>query len=197
METIETSGVVIGVQSATETGSVAALDVFTVDFGIMKFFSRLRFPIEPACVFEDVALSGTKTTATAGNFHGVKFLSKNHDRMLQNGSLKQAKIFVDTMRNIVFDGVPLEDLLVITKQAIRNFALNFDPNVVLLKGLYLICREEGYAVDIDWLHSLPENDRTLAKEVISSELSHGARAENDISQLEALVSSLRHWTLSV
>jgi hypothetical protein len=166
MGSVETSGMVIGVQKNDST--ILSLDVFTVDYGIMRWFGKIR----PSCnidhMFEDVVIGGRMRTETSGSMSTIEIMSQNTPAMKENGSYGNGKIFVETMRSIVFDGIPLDKLFVITKQAIKNFVLGFNCDVVLVKALYLLCREEGYAVDTIWLGSLEERDRDFAREIIAS-----------------------------
>jgi hypothetical protein len=112
--------------------------------------------------------------------------------MKENGNYQRAEVFVKILRKVTFDGVPLENLFVITKQTIKNFVSNFNADMVLLKALYLLCREEGYAVDSTWMHSLSHCDRALTKSIIASKfdtnIDHGA---------SHLIDSLQTWLLSL
>jgi hypothetical protein len=192
MEAVETFGIVIGAQKNEKLGGSDSFDIFTMDHGIMRWFSRSQSLVGVNCVFEDVKISGSRTTETAGNLHGMEILSKNSDAMRQNGSYEHGKTFIETMRKMVFDGIPMCGLFAITRQAIKNFASNFNADVVLLKALYLLCKEEGYAVDATWINSLSPTDKIFARGVIFLEFDCIT-----FGHASALIDSLRQWMLSL
>ncbi|MDR1890896.1 MAG: hypothetical protein LBQ23_01770 [Puniceicoccales bacterium] len=191
MDTITTAGIVIDVQKNEQSGKILSMDVFTIDYGIMRWFVQTSLDHSRDFMFEDVEIIGNKTTETAGKVYKITTLSDNSNAMRQNGNYQRAKVFVEILRKVIFDGVPLENLFVITKQAIKNFASNFDASMVLLKALYLLCREEGYAVDTTWMNSLSDGDRTLARTIISSKLD--ANVDDGAPRLS---DSLQRWLLS-
>jgi hypothetical protein len=194
-ESVETSGVVIAVQR-DGNGRISSLDVFTEDHGIMRWFNRAPLDDGRDYTFEDVEISGERATATAGKSFVVNVSSNNMARMAANGSQGDAKFFVDVLRGIVFDGVPLDRLFAITKQAIRNFVAEHNAAVVLLKALYLVCREEGYAVDAIWLDSLPNESKSLARGTIAAPLG-GNFPEGSSGAIRPLAESLGRWMLSL
>jgi hypothetical protein len=192
MAMVETFGIVIDVKKNEKSDGISSIDVFTPDSGIVRWFNKSPSGVPLDCTFEEVEITGNRTTETAGNFYGIKILSNNATAMVKNGSYDHAKTFVETLRSVVFDGVPLENLFAITRRTIGNFAAEFDANVVLLKALYLLCREEGYAVDVLWMASLTDSDKIFAKEVILSKFGH---SDND--RAASLTRSLRLWILSL
>ncbi|MDR2778754.1 MAG: hypothetical protein LBB16_00490 [Puniceicoccales bacterium] len=191
MDIIVTAGIVISIQKNEKSGKILSMDIFTIDYGIMRWFIQPPFDHSKDYMFEDIEITGNKTTETAGRMHKIITLSKNSNAMKQNGSYQRAKVFTEILREMTFDGVPLENLFAITKQAIRNFASNFNADMVLLKALYLLCREEGYAVDSAWMNSLSDMDKALAKSIISSRFD--VSIDNKTSYL---VDSLQRWLLS-
>ncbi|MDR1457655.1 MAG: hypothetical protein LBI47_02280 [Puniceicoccales bacterium] len=192
MGTIETIGIVISVQSNEQSKKILSMDVFTIDYGIMRWFIKSPFDHSRDYMFEDVEIVGNKITETAGKVHKMMVLSSNSQAMKQNGNHQGAEVFVKILRKVTFDGVPLENLFMITKQTIKNFASNFNADMILLKALYLLCREEGYAVDSTWMHSLPHCDRILARSIIASRFD--ANIDNKASHL---IDSLQTWILSL
>jgi hypothetical protein len=192
MGTIETTGIVIGIQSNEQWKKILSMDIFTIDYGIMRWFIRSPFDHARDYMFEDVEIIGNKITETAGKVHKMTVLSSNSHAMKQNGNHQGAGVFVKILRKVTFDGVPLENLFMITRQTIKNFASNFNADMVLLKALYLLCREEGYAVDSTWMHSLSPCERMLAKSIIASKFD--ANIDNGASHL---IDSLQTWILSL
>ncbi|MDR1173366.1 MAG: hypothetical protein LBK24_01065 [Puniceicoccales bacterium] len=192
MDHVETSGMVIGVQSSEQSKKILSVDIFTVDYGIMRWFTKSSFDHTKDYMFEDVEVIGNKTTETAGKVHKLMTSSNNSHALKQNGNYQGAEVFVKILRKVTFDGVPMENLFMITKQTIKNFASNFNADMVLLKALYLLCREEGYAVDSTWMHSLSPCDRVLAKSIIASKFD--ANIDHRASHL---IDSLQTWLLSL
>ncbi|MDR2629095.1 MAG: hypothetical protein LBC30_03855 [Puniceicoccales bacterium] len=192
MNTVETSGIVISVQNNEQSKKILSMDIFTIDYGIMRWFIKSPFDHSRDYMFEDVEVIGNKITETAGKVHKLTMLSNNSSTMKQNGNYQGAETFMKILRKITFDGVPMENLFTITKQTIKNFASNFNADMVLLKALYLLCREEGYAVDSIWMHSLSHRDRALAKSIIASKFD--ANIDNGASHL---IDSIRTWLLSL
>ncbi|MDR2432565.1 MAG: hypothetical protein LBD34_02315 [Puniceicoccales bacterium] len=192
MGTIETTGIVISVQSNEQSKKILSMDIFTIDYGIMRWFIKHPFDHSGDYTFEDVEVIGDKVTETAGKMHKMTMLSSNSHAMKENGNHQEAEVFVKILRKVTFDGVPLENLFMLTKQTIKNFASNFNADMVLLKALYLLCREEGYAVDSIWMHSLSHRDRMLAKNIIASKFD--VNIDNRASHL---IDSLQTWILSI
>ncbi|MDR2776989.1 MAG: hypothetical protein LBB17_03025 [Puniceicoccales bacterium] len=192
MDTVEASGIVISVQNNEQSKKILSMDIFTIDYGIMRWFIKSPFDHSKDYMFEDVEVIGNKITETAGKIHKITMLSNNSHTMKDNGNYQVAEVFVKILRKITFDGVPMENLFLITKQTIKNFVSNFNADMVLLKALYLLCREEGYAVDSIWMHSLSSHDRTLAKSIIASRFD--ANIDNKASHL---INSLQTWILSL
>jgi hypothetical protein len=195
-ENVETLGIVIGVLK-DGSGEVSSADVFTVDYGITRWFNRTPRGSMTDCLFEDVEILGQKITETAGRLYGMKILSSNGNRMKKNGSYDHGKTFLTTLRSLVFDGIPLDSLFIITGQAIKNFSAGFDKNSVLFKALYLLGKEEGYAVEATWMNSLAETDRILASDVICSGLPEISLPSDKMDSIEKLINSLQRWMLSL
>ncbi|MDR1528659.1 MAG: hypothetical protein LBS22_03705 [Puniceicoccales bacterium] len=192
MDTVETTGMVISVQKNEQSKKILSMDIFTIDYGIMRWFIKSPFDHSRDYMFEDVEVIGNKITETAGKVHKLTIVSNNSHAMEENGNYQGAEVFVKILRKVTFDGVPLENLFVITRQTIKNFASNFNADMVLLKALYLLCREEGYAVDSTWMNSLPPCDRVLAKSIIASKFD--ANIDHRASHL---IDSLQTWILSL
>ncbi|MDR2737366.1 MAG: hypothetical protein LBB18_00275 [Puniceicoccales bacterium] len=192
MEPVGAFGIAIDAKLDERLGRISSIDVLTPDCGIVRWFNRSPSPSKFDCVFEDVEIIGDRTTDTAGNFYDIKILSKNAAIMKKNGSYDHAKTFTETLRRVVFDGVPLEGLFRITERAIKNFTAELNANVVLLKALYLLCREEGYAVDSLWVNSLSDFDGIFVREVIASKFAH-----YDADRTKNLAEALRQWILSL
>ncbi|MDR1413402.1 MAG: hypothetical protein LBI56_00475 [Puniceicoccales bacterium] len=197
MKSVETFGIVIGVQRDRYFGRITSLDIFTVDYGIMRWFSRLHLDAQVDYLFASVEIIGDKTTETAGNLKKIKVIAQNASAMQENDSYEQGKLFMETLRKITFDGFPLEDLFLITGQAIKNFVAGFNADVVLLKAVYLLCKEEGYAVDAGWMKSLGSTGKTLACDVIFSPLSLGQISNATLDRICFLTDSLIHWALAL
>ncbi|MDR1233250.1 MAG: hypothetical protein LBJ75_03260 [Puniceicoccales bacterium] len=192
MDPVETSGMVIGVQSNEQSKKILSVDIFTVDYGIMRWFTKSSFDHTKDYMFEDVEVIGNKITETAGKVHKLMTSSNNSHALKQNGNYQGAEVFVKILRKVTFDGVPMENLFMITKQTIKNFASNFNVDMVLLKALYLLCREEGYAVDSTWMHSLSPCDMVLAKSIIAAKFD-----ANIDHRASYLIDSLQTWLLSL
>ncbi|MDR2603182.1 MAG: DNA repair protein RecO [Puniceicoccales bacterium] len=192
MDAVETSGIVISVQNDEQSKKILSVDIFTIDYGIMRWFIKSPFDHSRDYMFEDVEVIGNKITETAGKVHKMTVLSNNSQAMKQNRNYQRAEVFVKILRKVTFDGVPLENLFMVTKQTIKNFVSNFNADMVLLKALYLLCREEGYAVDSIWMYSLSHRDRTLAKSIITSKFD--ANIDDGASHL---IDSLQTWILSL
>jgi hypothetical protein len=197
MELIETFGVVIGIQRDVQLVKIVSIEIFTFDYGIMRWFNRSCLEAGIDYLFESIEITGAKTTETAGNLQKIKIISQDATAMKENGSYEHGKIFVETLRKITFDGFPLQNLFLITRQAIKNFASGFDANVVLLKALYLLCKEEGYAVDAEWMESLGSEDKILACCAISSQLSTDPISGAGPDRICILTDLLRQWALSL
>jgi hypothetical protein len=192
MESEETLGIVLDAREGRNFDGIACIDVFTENHGIVRLFNKSREKIGVNCVFENVAMIKKMTSGTIGNFYKIKILSENAKTMRINGSYDHGRMFVETLRHVVFDGVSLRNLFIITRQAISNFASKHDANVVMLKALYLLCREEGYAVDLSWMNSLSPSNKALARKVISSNFD----CESS-DQIWWLIESLQRWILSL
>lgn len=66
------------------------------------------------------------------------------------------------------------------------------PNSVLLKTLFLYCRDEGYPVQEDWAHNLESEIKAIAVSIINTPLANINRTAQEQSvALESLITYMR------
>ena len=190
MELVQTDGIVIAVHKKDDV-HYASIDVLSSEYGILRWYNDRVLDPAVEYMLSEIYVSGKRSTVTACNLITCKIVNHSFDNLTKNGSLSHALAFVQLLRAIVFDGIPLEGLYKITKQTIKNFAAGFTPDIVLIKALYLVCREEGYAVDNIWLNSLTKDEQALAKQMIycKSDMASPPEAGD-------ILRSLQNWILS-
>lgn len=195
MADIETSGIVIVVHESNHDGkscSAIAIDVFTVDYGISRwFFKKNNKPVLHEIMFADVEIVGYLVNDTYGIINSLTICNNNEKLLRQNGSYRYAVSFVQILRNIVFDGVAIPSLLTILYKFIQNLKKGLNPELVLFKALYLTSKCEGYAVDQDWLCSLSADIQHYVKSLLSAR-------ENIVTDqnIQDLINWIENWMLS-
>jgi hypothetical protein len=184
-------GIVVGVKVHADA-PVAYVDILSMDGGIVRWFNRFSRAAGGDYTFAEVEFLGERTTDTAGNCYAMEIKADNAAAMKSNGSYGRAQIYIALLRSVVIDGVPLGDLFTVTQRAIKNFASGFNADAVLLKALYLLCKCEGYAIQLGWLRSLGDGDMEIAIKTISAPL---RRCQEFVGG--KILRSLRHWILSL
>jgi len=73
------------------------------------------------------------------------------------------------------------------------------PHCALLKCLFQLCRDEGYAVEKQWLRRLPQADRDAAARILNRPTSELAERETEAARLRmgllAFMSEKAHFRL--
>lgn len=195
MADIETSGIVIVVHESkrgAEVYNLMAIDVFTVDYGILRwFFKKNNKPLLREIMFAEVEIVGNLINDTCGIINSLVICNINEKLLYKNNSYQHAVSFVRILRNIVFDGVAIPYLLAILYKFIQNLKKGLNPELVLFKALYLTSKCEGYAVDQDWLCSLSADIQYYVKSLLSAR-------ENVVTDqnIQDLINVLENWMLS-
>ena len=189
MELIETGGIVIATQGY---GTYSSIDLLTPEYGILHWYNDQVLDNSIDYLFDEIHATGRRNTVTACNFNSVKVITHSSDILKRNRSYEYAVLFAKVFRSIVFDGTPLGNLFDLTKQTIKNFSLGFNPEIVTIKALYLICRHEGYAVDSLWINSLSSKNKALALQIIRCKTNIELPKTSKI-----ILKSLRDWILSI
>lgn len=75
-------------------------------------------------------------------------------------------------------------------QALHHWETSQRPEAVYLKTLYLLARDEGYAVEAHWLAELRRDDQRRARQILSQPL---ATQPADPAEAQQLILSLKQW----
>ncbi len=195
MAGIETSGIVIVVHESkrdAEVYNLMAIDVFTVDYGILRwFFKKNNKSLLREIMFAEVEIVGNLINDTCGIINSLVICNSNEKLLHKNDSYQHAVSFVRILRSIVFDGVVMPSLLTILYKFIQNLKNGLNPSLVLFKALYLTSKCEGYPVDQDWLCSLSADTQHYVRSLLSAR-------ENIVTDknIQDLINGLENWMLS-
>ena len=83
--------------------------------------------------------------------------------------------------------------LALAETAFNALTAHHDPPACLFKTLYVLLRDEGYAVREDWLRQLPRDSRVAVRTLLETPLAtHDPAAVDGVSLLE----NLRRWAVA-
>jgi len=66
--------------------NIQSLELFTIDYGMMRWFRKTPFDDTIDYRFEDLKIVGEILTDTAGKFDEIKLLSENANSIRQHGN---------------------------------------------------------------------------------------------------------------
>ncbi len=83
-----------------------------------------------------------------------------------------------------------EKLFSLTAIALESWEKGYNPEVVLLKTLYLFARHEGYPVKEDWWRNLPPNERAQATRILNKKI-ESLNFDEDVPG--SLLNNIKEW----
>jgi len=143
--------------------------------------------------FDTVEL--TLETATGGSTQFVKEATVLQRRSAIGNSYRSLQFAADFAKLIVNNAAHLPDpdeLFKLCTQTMDAFNAGKAPEIVYLKGLYLVLQGEGYPMRESWWQQLPKNSKPIAKQLINHPSPMDADREA-ISTCMDITEDLQQW----
>lgn len=134
-------------------------------------------------------------TSKQGTLRFVNDYELIHRRSAIGRSYRKLQYASDFCTLIALNGPHMADpvsLYQITERTLNAFTKREMPAIVFLKAIYLLLKDEGYAVRESWWPQLPIHLREAAKQLINQPTPDSATAER-VKACEQISQHLCHW----
>ncbi len=116
---------------------------------------------------------------------------KRHTGIARNyNSLLCASEFASTLLKNLTHTETFAGLFHLTGVVFQSWEKGLNPELVLLKSLYLFAREEGYPVKQDWWQNLPPSEREEATRLLNNKIE---TLNIDDEKLQSILQNFKKW----
>jgi recombinational DNA repair protein (RecF pathway) len=161
---------------------------FSADHGILDCLQRIarrsasRSP--PIDLFDEVQVSLESRNQGRTWFVGeVTVIGRHAGLSASYAALRDACRFAQVLARNPVPDESRAAVYALLKRALEAWAAGSRPEVIYLKSLFLLARDEGYPVREEWWRRLPPDDREAADAVLRRPAADQAVGAPDVSRL--------------
>ena len=189
---LSTEGILLSKESAGE--SFGRYSIFSREHGLLYCMKRISR--SPHSRTQPDLLDFAELELESSSSDKLWFIKEY--RVLQRASglgrhypsLLYASDFARILKINLIHMERFETVYELFREALRHWESGQRPEIIYFKILYLLAREEGYAVKEDWLRHIPEEEQKKARTLLTLPLKEQRTATHET---ELTIESLKRW----